>query len=102
MLPPMWPRPTKPVDVCVATAISAALLDRRDVSVLELKVRGGQDGVDLIRMPEAGDRAVDRRVAERPRDRDGARGRVVPCSHPLEPLDESEVVRELRLAEASV
>src|SRR3954468_8474974 len=99
MLPPMWPRPTKPIDVCVATATSAALLDGRNVSVVQLQVRGGQDGVDLVGMPEAGDGAVDRRVSERPCDRDGARGRVVPRSHPLEPLDESEVVRELRLAE---
>ena len=47
--------------VLVATAMSAAPFDRRDVRVVELQVGGAQDRVDLIGVAEAG-----KEIATRP------------------------------------
>src|SRR5262245_6325499 len=71
-----------------------------DVVVGELEVRGDDDRVDLVRPAEAGDRAVDGRAAQRPRDGHRAGLDAVARRDPLQPLDQLEVARELRLPEA--
>src|SRR4051794_32435804 len=97
MLPPMWPRPTKPM--LVISAISGTSFQRRDILVAQREVRRADDRVDLIGAPEADDRAVDSRVSQRPGDRDGARGRVEPARDRLQSLHEREILRKLRLRE---
>src|SRR5919199_156704 len=101
MLPPMCPRPTKPI-VPVVAAMSRAPFDLGDVVVAELEVGGGDDGIDLVGAAEADDRAVDGRMRQRPRGRDGAGARLVALGHGAQPLDEREVLREAGLLEARV
>ena len=50
MLPPMFPRPTKPILVVVAVlvAMSRPPFDGRDVLVAELQLCCGDDRVDLV------------------------------------------------------
>ena len=62
----------------------------------------GEDRVDLVGPAEADDRAVDRRVASV--QATATAPGVVPCrsATALQPLDEREVARQLRLAEARV
>jgi hypothetical protein len=50
--------------------------------------------------PEADDRPVDWMVAQRPRDRDRAEGRVVVLDAPTDSFDEGEVLGQLGLVEA--
>src|ERR1700675_1486277 len=100
MLPPMWPRPTKPM--LVISAISGTPFERRDILVAQLEIRRADDRVDLVGAPEADDRAVDGRVSQRPGDRDGARSRVEPAPDRLEPLHEREIPRESWLPELLV
>src|SRR5437868_13706507 len=101
MFPPMWPSPTKP-SVVVAPAMSAAPRDRREVVGAEVEAPGADDRVDLVGPAETDDRAVDRRVAQRPGDGHCAETRVVAVCHRLHPLDQGEVLRELRLLEAGI
>ena len=54
-----------------------------DVLVGQLELWRGEDRIDLVRAAEADDRAVDRRVAERPGDRDGPRRRLRAARRPL-------------------
>src|SRR6185503_4306360 len=68
--------------------------------VVELEVGRRQDRLDLIGPPEAHDRAVHGRVAKRPRDRHRTRRGAVALSDALQPLDELEAPREVRLPEA--
>ena len=75
-----------------------ASFDLGDVLVGELEVRRGEDRVDLVGAAEADDRAVDGRVAQRPRDRDRARRGVVALGDGAQSLDQLEVAGQLRLA----
>ena len=54
------------------------ILDLRDIGCCERQIGGSEDRLDLVGPAEAHDRAVDCRVAQRPRDGDGSRGRSVP------------------------
>src|SRR6476661_10697971 len=102
MLPPMLPRPTKPILVVVAVsvAMSCPPFDGRDVLVAELQLCCGDDRVDLIGAAEARDGAVDRGVTQRPGDCDRARGRIMSACDRLQPFDQREVLGQLRLLEA--
>src|SRR5919199_3303286 len=102
MLPPMWPRPTKPIVVPAFSGMSGALLDQGDVVGVELEARRRDDRIDLVCAPEADDRSVHRRVAQRPGDGHGPGRRVVALADDREALDEREVARELRLGEGAV
>ena len=55
----------------------SASFDLLDVLGAELEARRAEDRVDLVGPAEADDRAIDGRVAQRPRDRDRPRRRVV-------------------------
>src|ERR671922_224633 len=101
IFPPMWPRPTKPI-VVVASVMSGAPFDRREVVLVEVEVGGADDRVDLVGAAEADDRAVNRRVDQRPGDGDGADTRLVAVRHRPQALDQLEVLREPRLLEARV
>ena len=98
MRPPIAPRPMNPIAVLIVCAPSISSMS----SAVSSRFGGGEDRVDLVGAAEADDRAVDGRVAQRPGDRDGARRGVVALGDRGEPLDELEVARELRFAEALV
>src|SRR2546426_12694234 len=100
MLPPMWPRPTKPILGDVVAAISTPPLDRGDVVIAQLQVRRHQDRFDLGGTTETGDGSVHGRVAERPGHGDRSRRGVVPGGATAEPLHQLEVPGELGLPEA--
>src|SRR5438270_3908383 len=100
MLPPMWPRPTKPIFEGVVAAISTPPLDRGDVVIAQLQIRRPEDRIDLGGAAETGDGSVHGRVAKGPGHGDRPRRGVVLGPHPAEPLHQLEVPGELGLPKA--
>src|SRR5579864_7673128 len=101
MLPPMWPRPTKPILV-VCVFMSGTPFDDGEVVAAQLEVGGADDRIDLVGPSEADDRAVDGRVTQGPGDGDGAKARVVALCNGTHALDDREALGEARLLEARI
>ena len=73
-----------------------------EILVGQLKIRRDEERVDLVGRTEANDRAIDSRVAERPRDGDRSRNGVVAVGDRAQALDQVQVPGELRLGEALI
>src|SRR5437016_12779376 len=100
MLPPMWPRPTKPIFVDVAAVISVLPFDRGQVVRSQLEVRCCKGRIDRGRGAEADDGPPSRQgrggSGPRPPPR---RSGVVANGDLAEPVHQLEVLRQLGFPE---
>ena len=97
---PIAPRPTTPIVVIASLAGGGG--DVGEIDVGEIEAAGVEYGIDLVGPSEADDRPIHCWIVQSPGGCDRARCGVMSGGDRMEPLDQGEVARQLRLGEARV